>query len=238
MNRSHAAFTAAFVLIILIVAGCVRAGAQPATNGPAQPSELPVASLDAAGSADPGCEAWTSALEAPEPTPDGSPTGPLSGWPWEPPILATGEVRPTLAGLKAGSAAALAPRTLPNRLTLQAVVLTPTDGATIVRQFFAPAPIGDAMTLTDFLTAGGVLMTQQPTIGGTAASVIENVGEANAQAVRLGASTAALIHGSPRQSGVRPWALYWSDGTSDFSLKGGVTSSDLMAIARSIYCTP
>jgi hypothetical protein len=106
-----------------------------------------------------------------------------------------------------------------------------------VRQYFARDELGSRSTLQDLIEEGGFMLSQRPTSGHTAEQVVSEVGD-RATLIAVGPLAAAVVWGDPRSAAARrPYSVYWSDGTYDFSLYAGLTDADeAVGIARSIYC--
>jgi len=105
-----------------------------------------------------------------------------------------------------------------------------------MRLYYGVDAIGDTATLDDFLATGGVLVNQWKSDGQTAQTVFDSVGK-RAVPVAVGPYPAAMVHGDEIQTKIRPFGLYWSDGTRDFSILAGVDRPEtVIDLARSIYC--
>jgi hypothetical protein len=131
----------------------------------------------------------------------------------------------------------LEPNYVPQDLSLQLILLpSPGSAASYVQLIYSAEPIGESETDVDFYSERGLIITQGPARGRTAAVVKDTVGEA-AQIVQVGPHDAALVHDSPLFNGIRPYHLYWSDGTRDFRAGATTTPAELVDVARSIYCS-
>lgn len=233
---------ATLLLLGLVAVGCTApVGVDPAsapavdTSTPAPASPEPVA-LEGCGDWDLS-DAWGPADVASDAQRYEGWTGPLSGWPPRMAILDTGESVGNVASAQARVEESIkVPQGAPPSGRLLDVVLSETDAGHIVRQMFGTSPIEPKMTLTDFYTAGGVQVSQQPTTGTTAQRVRETVGPEDATIIGVGPHDAALIHGAPNEAGIRKWNIFWSDGKSDYSVVGGVEAEVVVAFGRSIMC--
>lgn len=103
----------------------------------------------------------------------------------------------------------------------------------------SPAQIGE--TGPAFIAAGGVIMTARDTQGHDAAYVLSAIAEMDTRqpppTVQLGPYTAVLVHEDPTiRDDLRPYTLYWSDGTYDYSLEANGDPVALVNLGRSMYC--
>ena len=105
--------------------------------------------------------------------------------------------------------------------------------------FYGPSSIEPGEPLPFFVRRGGSVVRQELTDGQNARVVKETLGD-RAVIVRVGQSEAALVHADPSEpSDFRPYHLYWSDGTRDWSIIAGVTDPrTVIDFAREIYCEP
>ena len=105
-----------------------------------------------------------------------------------------------------------------------------------MRLYYGTGSVTDSMTIDDFLGAGGIVVSQWKSDGQSAQVVFDAVGR-RAIPVAIGPYDAAMVHGDEISTKIRPYDLYWSDGSRDFSILSGVdrpgTTIDL---TRSIYC--
>jgi hypothetical protein len=164
-------------------------------------------------------------------------TGPRSGWPPRRPILEMGVVVDSVAQARPRSGYAIQePDSTPSGRPLQGVIVSESDDGSIIHQIYADRPISATETLPELYQGGGIQLTQQPTSGRTADAVAEAVGAVNVTIVGISRYDGALIHGTPLETEIRPWHLYWSDGAADYSVVGGRSDTDVVEFARSIYC--
>lgn len=110
-----------------------------------------------------------------------------------------------------------------------------------VTVLLADQPAQPGETSVQFLERGGVILTAHDTEGQDAAYVLKTVSELDPRplppTVQLGPYTAVLIHTDPTlRDDLRPYILYWSDGTYDYSLEGSADPVGLVNLGRSIYC--
>ena len=88
----------------------------------------------------------------------------------------------------------------------------------------------------DFLGHGGFALTERPYSGQDGTEVYDSVSR-NRWYVNVGSYQAALVWADPYASNLRPFGLYWSDGTREFILIGApVSPNELVDFARSIEC--
>lgn len=117
------------------------------------------------------------------------------------------------------------------------------DGKTewVIRMFFGSRPPRAGETLAQFLDDGGIMFRQQSTVGVDAGEALRRLHDQGRDplppVVSLGPYEAVAIHADPTlRNDLRPWHLYWSDGTSDFNVQGDVDVGELVEMARSPYC--
>lgn len=120
--------------------------------------------------------------------------------------------------------------------SLRLVLLDETaDKVKGLRAYYATRPVTEADTIETFLVDGGVMVNEHVTIGNDAAAIKATIGEF-ANPVQIGPYEAALVWSDPI-GGFRAYGLYWSDGSLDFELLGGVESPEMLVdFARSVYC--
>lgn len=220
---------AATITIVAIAA--LRFASAPLGNGGAE-----------AGSPVPGCETATSVPS------DDAPFTSVStqfGSPVSPPIGAMGKETSSEALAALGAQApSVAP---PPGLSLQLVLTMEEDfeldgrPELVVRNFYSSEPVDLAEPLPSFYSKGGVLLTQVDTIGKdadrTLAELRENGRTPLPPTVAISQYEAVLIHSDPLMSDdLRPFHLYWSDGTYDLSLIGNANPVLLVNTARSLHC--
>jgi hypothetical protein len=234
--------TLVFVAAAAVIAasGCsARPGGAPlglATEHPGGSSQAASATPVATKAAN-GCGPWDESLVSKDREFPADWSGPRSGWPTRPSIIETGRDVATVAEASAAMGRqVVVPAIDPPAKRVQTIVLTETEGALIVRLLYATTAVTQTETLPEFLARGGIDLSQQSTHGIGAEVVVDTVGLENVTLVEIGPYEAALVHGSPLETKVRPWGLYWSDGTSDYSVNGAGTSSEVIDLARSMYC--
>lgn len=237
MNRLSLAAT---LLLGLVAAGCTApAGVDPASATAAvdTASAPPVDATEPAAVALEGCGALDPSSIKPDDGRYDDWQGPLSGWPPQIAILESGESVESVASAQAKVEETIkVPLGRPPSGELRAVLVFEADAGHIVSQLFGPSPIEPSTTLPDFYADAGVELSQQPTTGATAQHVSGVIGSKLASIIKVGPHDAALTHGAPLETGVRPWGLYWSDGKSDYSVIGGVGAEVIVAFGRSLVC--
>jgi hypothetical protein len=105
-----------------------------------------------------------------------------------------------------------------------------------IATYLAGKAIAPTDPLDTFLSAGGLLIAQQPAAPGRdATTVLEAVG-ARGTTIAVGPYDAAVVHADPGLDGQRPYHVYWSDGTRFIF---AIAADPLVAIdaARSMYCS-
>jgi hypothetical protein len=108
--------------------------------------------------------------------------------------------------------------------------------ATDVIVFYGDVPITKATTVGDIYANGGAAFAQHPTRGATGQHVIDVVGKERASLVPVGSFGGALTHTDEVAPGVRAWAIFWSDGVSDFSFTAEDDPDAVVGFARSLVC--
>jgi hypothetical protein len=204
-------------------------GIEP-TPSPGQPGSLPTPVVTSAPLPSPGCDAV--ALPALGPKQADAPS--WGGSAFAPPVYIGYQW--SLADVRASGFDAMVPTEVP--VPMQVVMTnTKTGQITEMRAYFAADTPTEDTTLWELIEDGGMLFSQRHTIGNDAARVRRAV-KGRAKIVQIGPHDAALIWGSPFfQGGRRPYGVYWSDGTFDFSLIAGLeTPEQTVAVARSTYC--
>jgi hypothetical protein len=105
-----------------------------------------------------------------------------------------------------------------------------------MRLYYGPVSVVGSMTIDDFLGAGGIVVSEWKSDGQSAQVVFDAVGK-RAIPVAIGPYDAAMVHGDEISTRIRPYGLYWSDGSRDFSILSGVDRPETtIDLARSIYC--
>jgi len=161
--------------------------------------------------------------------------------PSEVPIL-EGKTRVARVGdlALAGGFSVKAPRAEPPGRQLQDVLVSGEGSAAepyFVALYYAAKPLGASESVRDFLARDGIFVTQKYAgDAGTADDVVSELGD-RAVRVKVGPYDAALVHGDPIGSDdVRPYSLYWSDGTYDWSVIGRAAPEQVMDVGRSVAC--
>jgi hypothetical protein len=132
------------------------------------------------------------------------------------------------------------PGFVPPDLPLQLVLVLPRDtSVSYVETFYSAQPIAAEETNVDFYSQRGLIISQTSTQGQTAAMVEATIGEQafgeHARIVKVGTYDAAIIH-DVAPDAVRPYHLYWSDGTRDIEIGATTTPAEAVDVARSMYC--
>lgn len=146
------------------------------------------------------------------------------------PILSGGVILPVVPGDRSVTPyRPLVVRLLQGTPTM---VLLGSEG--LLQIFFGVEPVGNEMTLEEFMVRGGVHVAQQPSFGVDAGTVVETVGD-RATVLWVGDHDAAIVHGDPMAGGTRTYSLYWSDGER-FVTVAGTDAITVIDAARSMYC--
>lgn len=158
-----------------------------------------------------------------------------------PPVIGTGEVISEASARQ--MADTLFPRAIPSSWSHQLYVRDATDRdadgeqEARLRLYLSPKPIGG--NVLDYMEAGGVLLVQAPTSGVDAQYVSAEIADTGRRStmIDVGEHQAIMYLADPLiEDDLRPWHLYWSDGTRDWSLQGVADPGALIELAQSIYC--
>lgn len=158
-----------------------------------------------------------------------------------PAIVDSGEVIPEeVAGQMPG---ALLPPTFPEewqqRLFVRDTSDRDADGnqESRLRVYLSPQPVQG--TILDFSEAGGLLLVQAEAAGVDADFVAAEIADTGRRSstIEIGPHSAIMYLADPViRDDLRPWHMYWSDGTRDWSLQGVADPQAMVALARSLYC--
>lgn len=109
-------------------------------------------------------------------------------------------------------------------------------GDGVAYAYFLGKPMA-GLTRSEFLSAGGVQLDQDPRTGTQAFAdyLVGRLGE-RAVAVAVGPYDGALTWSDPDEQGIRPHNVYWSDGSFEFALTANLSAADLLDTARSLVC--
>jgi hypothetical protein len=108
--------------------------------------------------------------------------------------------------------------------------------AKILTLVYAPQRVDGSDGAWAALKSGAFKFTQKPYTGQDAELVHTSL-TGNRWYVQLGTTKATLVWADPVAAGVRPFGLYWADGSHDFILQGAPEGPDeLVDFARSLYC--
>jgi hypothetical protein len=109
------------------------------------------------------------------------------------------------------------------------------DGSPVALYFSDGPLVGTP--LSTFFKSGGVQLTEEPVDGGVifAETLKEEVGE-RATPVQIGPYAGVMTWADPDSHGIRTHNLYWSDGTTNFSLIALRPALDLLTAGRSLVC--
>lgn len=104
-------------------------------------------------------------------------------------------------------------------------------------QYFLDSEVTSDMTLSEFFSAGGIQLDQDPAEPGEAfaAETLKNLGE-RAVAVQIGDYDAALVWADPEVSNTRLHHLYWSDGKVNYGLYADVSAEQMVNLGREFVC--
>jgi hypothetical protein len=108
---------------------------------------------------------------------------------------------------------------------------------TRLRLYLSPEPVGG--NVLEYMEAGGVILVQSPSNGVDASFVRREIADTGRQfsLLEVGEHEAIVFLADPViRDDLRPWHIYWSDGSRDWSLQGVADPAALIDLARSIYC--
>lgn len=231
------------VATFAIATGCVADPSSPSSSkpGPAAPASESSPTAEAAGapgSLPAGCSLPDLGVDLADEDDDGEPYGGYStpiAWP----ILRTGRQVASIANADIDGLAPVVPKLAPRGLSAQAVVVHDgSEGApSSIASYYSSKPITETTTSRDVFVSGGATFVQEESTGKDAALVVEAIGD-RATVIRVGDYDAAITHGTTMPgTSIRTWAIYWSDGKSDFALIVNGSAKDAIEAAQSIYCS-
>ena len=103
--------------------------------------------------------------------------------------------------------------------------------------YYSVDALAPSATFVDLLRASGIAFVVQPSFGLTADAVVGNVGDRAAR-LSVGPYDAAIVHADPVESNeLRFYELHWSDSNWDFVVFGSAPATDVIDVARWIYCS-
>jgi len=124
---------------------------------------------------------------------------------------------------------------VPAGMALQAVFDADAATGLGLRLYYANSPLGSDERIEDLLARGGISLEITPTAGIDGPYVMSQVGSRGMK-VSIGGQSATLVHSDEIRPGLRPYNLYWSDGTYDFAIQGGGDATSVLTLAASMYC--
>jgi len=230
----------AAVLLVAAVAwggGGLGSGLLPSSSPPPMPATASPTGSASAAALPPGCTLPTLPFDLYDANDDGGAYGGKDSPPSLPLTLGGTIVRSLSDSSLGGYGVALpahAPMGLPVALILSRAgrtVGSESDPAS-VSVYYTNGPFG---TLSDVLGGPGSALTIGQTEGNDAQRVVDAIGK-YATVIDVGPYKAALTHSSTLPSGIRIYAVYWSDGTLDFSVAVNASAAEAIKTAQSIYC--
>jgi hypothetical protein len=107
----------------------------------------------------------------------------------------------------------------------------------LLRLFYASGPVTG--TYSEFIVDGGVAVTQDPEAAWDVATIASHYDSTSHgySLVAIGPHEGIVSLGDPVvRDDVRPWGIYWDDGTQNWSIVGAADPIQLITMARSLYC--
>lgn len=104
--------------------------------------------------------------------------------------------------------------------------------------FLSRDTLTEADTWRDLYEREGAYLLESPAMPRTILGFAREQFGDEAASVRLGPLEGVLLHGDEFAPGLRPFTLFWSDGTTDWVMTTGLRDPiDVVELARSMVCT-
>jgi hypothetical protein len=237
-----AAGAAVAAIALLVVIGFPLAGERSRTStasaSAAGASTAPTSSA-VASAVDAGCEVPAMPYADPKFTPVVGRLGPASF-----PISQFGQIVPGLDALPPDAGYRI-PATIPEGLSLELIQLVTVPAATgeapidSLGLYYGHGPVDG--TFEEFIADGGVAVSQQSEHLWDADTVAAeyDATDRGYSRIQIGPHDAVVHLGDPiLRDDLRPWGIYWYDGTREWTVTGAVDPIELIEMAQSLYCAP
>lgn len=129
------------------------------------------------------------------------------------------------------------PRAGPERVDGLPIQWISNVGAGSLYIYYLDSPLGSTMTISEFLSAGGIAFLIEPRDGGPSfADSLPGLVGARATEVQVGGVKGVLTWADPTRTGVRSHNLYWADDQTNYSLIAVRGPEELVNLGRGIAC--